>query len=133
MDIGNLEQWSFGMTEEMANGLLALVLAGKKRATASSFRGYEIEGEPIPCAGERSVITDWEGTPRCVIETVKVSVIPYCDMTWELAKLEGEDETLESWKANHERFFKEEGAEVGYTFTEDMPVVFEEFAVIEVL
>ena len=26
----------------------------------------------------------------------------------------------------------EEGKEVGYTFTEDMPVVFEEFEVIEV-
>ncbi len=133
MDIDNLEQWSFGMTEEMANGLLALVLAGKKRATASSLRGYEVEGEPIPRAGERSVITDWEGTPRCVIETVRVSVIPYGEMPWELARLEGEDETLESWRANHERFFREEGAEIGYAFTEDMPVVFEEFEVIEIL
>ena len=31
------------------------------------------------------------------------------------------------------RFFLEEGREIGYTFCEDMPVVFEEFEVIEVL
>lgn len=131
MDINALEHWHFGMTEEMANGLLELVLAGKKRATASSLLGYEVEGEPVPAAGERSVITDWEGTPACVIETVRVRVIPFCDVTFDIAKLEGEDDTLASWQENHRCFFAEEGGEIGYTFTETMPVVFEEFEVIE--
>jgi len=132
IDITNLEKWHFGMTEDMANDLLKLVLAGKKRATASSFLGYG-DDEPLPKVGEISVITDWKGTPGCVIQTTNVRIIPYCEITYDIAKLEGEDDTLESWQKNHEAFFREEGQQLGYTFTEDMPVVFEEFKVVEIL
>lgn len=54
-------------------------------------------------------------------------------MTYEIARLEGEDDTLESWQKTHQQFFTEEGKELGYIFSENMPVVFEEFKVIEVL
>ena len=60
-------------------------------------------------------------------------ILPYCEMTYDIAKLEGEDDTLESWQENHKKFFKEEGKELGYTFSEDMLVIFEEFEVIAVL
>lgn len=38
-----LQSWHFGMTEDEANTLLALVLDGRKTATSSSLRAYEIE------------------------------------------------------------------------------------------
>ena len=133
MDIQSLEHWSFGMTEKEANYLLSLVLEGKKTATASSYLGYQVEGEEIPKAGEMSVITYWDETPACVIKTTSVRIIPYNEITFDIAKLEGEDDCLESWQNHHSKFFTEEGKEVGYTFTEDMPVVFEEFDVIKVL
>lgn len=133
MNIDKLEKWHFELTEGAANYLLGLVLEGKKRATASSLWGYELEGEPLPKVGEMSVITYWDGTPGCVIRTTNVRIIPYHDMTFDIAKLEGEDDTLESWQKNHEAFFIEEGKELGYTFSEDMPVIFEEFEVVEVL
>lgn len=133
MDIRNLEKWSFGLSEKMANTLANLVLEGKKRATSSSFLGYQIEGIEIPKAGERSVITFWDGTPACVVENKRVRIIPFKDMTFDLVRLEGEDENLESWQNNHRSFFTEEGKEIGYTFCEDMPVVFEEFEVIKIL
>jgi len=133
MNIDNLEQWSFDLTEESANSLLDLVLKGKKRATSSSFPGYQIEGDELPKPGDMSVITDWDGNPRCVIRDTKVLIIPFNEMTFDLACLEGEDQNLESWKTKHEAFFREEGLEVGYTFTPDMKVVFEEFEVVEIL
>ena len=133
MNIDKLEKWHFELTEGAANYLLGLVLEGKKRATASSLWGYELEGGPLPKAGEMSVITYWDGTPGCVIRTTNVRIIPYHDMTFDIAKLEGEDDALESWRKNHEAFFTEEGKELGYTFSEDMPVIFEEFEVVEVL
>ena len=133
MNIDNLEKWHFELTEGAANYLLGLVLEGKKRATASSLWGYELEGEALPKAGQMSVITYWDGTPGCVIRTTNVRIIPYREMTYDIAKLEGEDDTLESWQKNHEAFFTEEGKELGYTFSEDMPVIFEEFEVVEVL
>lgn len=131
MHIENLEKWHFELTEGACNYLLDLVLKGQKKATASSVLGYQIEGEEIPKEGNLSVITDWDGNPRCVIKTTRVRIIPYKDMTFDIAKLEGEDDTLESWRKNHEKFFTEEGKDLGYKFSEEMEVIFEEFEVIE--
>ena len=131
MNIENLEKWHFELTEGACNYLLDLVLKGQKKATASSVLGYRIEGEEIPKEGNLSVITDWDGNPRCVIKTTRVRIIPYKDITFDIAKLEGEDDTLESWRKNHEKFFTEEGKDLGYKFSEEMEVIFEEFEVIE--
>lgn len=131
MNIENLEKWHFELTEGACNYLLDLVLKGQKKATASSVLGYQIEGEEIPKEGNLSVITDWDGNPRCVIKTTRVRIIPYKDITFDIAKLEGEDDILESWRKNHEKFFTEEGKELGYKFSEEMEVIFEEFEVIE--
>ena len=45
-------------------------------------------------------------------------------------ELEGEDDCLDSWRRSHINFFTAEGHEAGYVFTEDMPVIFEQFRVI---
>ena len=133
INIDNLEKWHFEVTEEACNYLLDLVLKGQKKATSSALIGYELDGENIPAVGDMSVITDWDGNPRCVIRTINVRVLPYRDITLEIARLEGEDDTLDSWRSNHERFFREEGKELGYEFSEDMGVVFEEFEVVETI
>ena len=120
----------FELTKELAESLLELVLSGKKKATASSRNSFEIDGERLPETGDLSVITDFEGNPRCVIETTEVTLIPYKDMTYEICSREGEDDNLESWQRGHEKFFRNEGAEMGYTFSEDLIVVFEDFRVV---
>jgi uncharacterized protein YhfF len=133
MNLDGLDRWHFELTESACNALLDLVLLGKKRATSSSLAGYQLSGEEPPEEGDLSVITDWDGNPRCVIRTVRVTLIPYRDIAFDLARLEGEDDTLDSWRMNHGKFFREEGKELGYEFTEDMTVVFEEFEVVEIL
>ena len=119
----------FELTKELAESLLELVLSGKKRATASSLRSFEIDGERLPQIGDLSVVTDFEGNPKCIIETTDVTLLPYKDMTYEICSREGEDEDLLSWQQGHERFFRSEGEEMGYTFDENMIVVFEDFQV----
>lgn len=133
MNIENLEKWHFELTEKACNTLLDLVLKGQKRATSSSLAVFELGDETMPKEGELSVITDWDGNPRCVVRTKKLHILPYEEITYDLAKLEGEDETLDSWKRSHERFFTREGEMLGYHFSPQMPVVFEEFEVVEVL
>ena len=133
MNIENIEKWHFETNEKACNYLLDLVLKGQKRATSSSADGYLIENRALPKVGDLSVITDWADTPRCVIRTTSVRVLPYKDITFEIAKLEGEDDSIDSWRKNHERFFAEEGKEIGYEFSENMMVVFEEFEVVEKL
>jgi uncharacterized protein YhfF len=51
-------------------------------------------------------------------------------MTYDICKREGEDDTLESWQKGHRHFFTEEGKELGYVFSESMPVIFEDFKVV---
>lgn len=121
------EVFHFEMSEYWANELLRLVMRGKKRATSSSLWGYEIEGDKLPVRGQYSIVTDWDGMPRCVIKTTAVKVLPFKDVTFELAVREGEDASLEDWQKSHVSFFTEEGNALGYEFTWDMPVIFEEF------
>lgn len=118
----------FDRNERSANELLALVLSGQKRATASSLYAF-LSGE-APKPGNLSIVTDWDGNPHCVIATKTVQVIPFCEMTFEICSREGEDACLETWQAGHRRFFTQDGKEMGYEFTEDMPVIFEDFEVV---
>lgn len=121
------EVFHFEMSEYWANELLRLVLKGKKRATSSSLTAYKIDGDALPVKGQYSIVTDWDGIPRCVIKTTAVRVLPFRDITFELAAKEGEDASLEEWREKHVSFFTEEGEALGYEFTWDMPVIFEEF------
>lgn len=129
-DTPYFECFHFGHTEQLANALLALVLSGKKRATASSLYAFEGDADAAPRVGDYSIVTDWTGMPHCVIETTAVTILPFCEVTFDLCKREGEDDNLESWQDGHRRFFTADGAAVGYAFSEDMPVVFEDFTVV---
>lgn len=125
-----LEAFHFELNEKLANELLDLVLQGKKRATASSIEAFKHLNESIPAIGDYSIVTDWNHNPRCVIQTTNVQLIPFRDITYDICKREGEDDTLESWQKGHRRFFIEDGKQLGYTFSEDMIVVFEDFEVV---
>lgn len=124
------ECFSFSDNEESANALLQLVLSGKKRATSGSVDGCRLSGQRVPRPGDLSLVTDWAGNPRCVIETETVTVLPFDEITFERAALEGEDEHIESWRKNHRGFFSREGARLGYVFHEKLPVTFETFRVV---
>lgn len=114
----------------MANSLLSLVLDDKKTATCSSLLANEKENISIPSVGDYSIITDFSGSPKCIIQIKNVIIMPFSEMTYEICKREGEDDNLESWKESHINFFTKEGKRLGYTFTEDMMICFEDFEVV---
>lgn len=120
----------FGMTKESATTLAFLILSGKKRATSSALLSYQKNAVELPKEGSLFIVTSWLGKPLCIIETKKVSLHKFKDMTYELIKLEGEDDNLQSWVQAHTAFFKKDGIENGYSFDEDMIIVFEEFTVV---
>jgi uncharacterized protein YhfF len=123
--------WGFGDSPAMADELGQLVLDGIKRATASLVREYEAKAESIPPVGDVNIILNGEGEPICIIETTEITVKPLNQVDAQFAWDEGEDDrTLESWLAGHERFFKRQCAQNGWTFTEDILTVFERFEVI---
>ena len=55
------------------------------------------------------------------------------DLTWDMVKLEGEDENFEQWKTGNIRYWTRDAAKRGYTFTDQTPITFERFEVVEVL
>jgi uncharacterized protein YhfF len=125
------EAFHFCDTEELANSLAELVLAGTKRATAGSLWAYEHEGQRAPQPGDLSVVTNWAGSPLCVIETMRVDIVPFKEVTAEFAATEGEgDGSLEYWRDEHARYFSRECARIGRVFSEDMLVACERFKVV---
>lgn len=122
------EAWSFGAEVDL---LAHLVAAGEKTATASAYPLYELENEPLPVVGAYSVILDSNDNAVCIIQTEKVTVVPFCEVTAEHACKEGEgDKSLAFWRKIHRKFFTECLNEAGRKFTPEMKVVCEEFAVV---
>lgn len=123
------ECFAFGDSPEMADELLNLVLTGKKTATVSIV----LEDERTPSVGDLSLVLDGRGNPACVIKTVHLETVKFCDLTWDMVKLEGEDENFEQWKLGNIRYWTRDAAKRGYTFTAQTPITFERFEVVEVL
>ena len=117
------EAFKFGINDKQADELLLLVKEGKKKATTSPY----FEDESYPKPGDYSIVLDGNGEPRCVIRTTKTSIMRFSDMTFDICKLEGEDEVIDTWIENHVAFLKEACDEYGCAFSYDMPIVFEQF------
>ncbi|URZ01364.1 ASCH domain-containing protein [Clostridium felsineum] len=122
--------WYFG-DKSIADDLAQLVKKGIKRGTTSLYYFYELENEELPKVGDLNIITDYEGIAKCIIENIKITVLPFNEVTEELSVIEGEgDKSLDYWRKAHIKFFTRELREVQKEFSEDMPVVFEEFRVV---
>jgi len=109
---------------------LALVLGGKKTAMFSAYDSYEINMENLPVSGEMYIVEDSEGEPRAILELVGVSVIPFGDISWELASRDGEDSNLEEWREKTRDLMEDEAAICGFDFTDSSKVVCEIFRII---
>jgi uncharacterized protein YhfF len=131
-DLGLPEQhdtWYFGDSEGLARELLDLVLAGTKTATAGLVWGADEAGTPKP--GGHSLITDFAGTPRCVLQTVEVRILPFDRVDAAFAFDEGEDDrSLDSWRRGHWDYFSRRCADIGREPSEDMPVFCERFRLL---
>jgi uncharacterized protein YhfF len=126
-----LEAFFFDDNQPSADELAALVLAGRKRATASLLWAHDAEGCPLPRPGDLSIVTNFSGEALCVIETRQVDVIPFNEVSAEFAATEGEgDGSLAYWRRAHEAFFGRECLRLGRPPATDMPVVCERFEVV---
>lgn len=122
---------AFGDSPAMADGLIALVIDGPKRATAGALADYEQAREPLPFVGRLTIATDGAGRPRAVLRTTEVRVGPLSSVDERFAWDEGEgDRSLEWWVAAHEAFFARFLPTIGVAFDRDLATVFERFEVL---
>jgi uncharacterized protein YhfF len=121
----------FGDSAEMADELLALVLSGRKRATAGLISDYADEGQPLPRVGGCWVVCDGSGAPRVVLRSVELRLGVADSVDDAFAWDEGEgDRTRASWLADHRGFWRRLSAARGREWSEDEAVVFERFAAV---
>lgn len=129
--LDRLERWSFGDSAAMADELGALVVEGRKTATASLLKIYELENEPLPIAGKLSIIENSENQPLCIVETVEITIKPFNQIDATFAADEGEgDRSLAYWRTVHHQFFSRECQQFNLVFSEDMEVICERFYVV---
>jgi uncharacterized protein YhfF len=125
------DAFGFGGGGKIANELAALVLAGKKRATASLPVEYTSLGEPLPKAGDLSIILDGHGCPVAIIERTSVEVVPFHAVTAEFAAIEGEgDGSLKHWHRAHTWYFGQVCERLGGKLEAVTPVLCQCFKVV---
>ena len=125
------EAFHFDDNERSANELAQLVLAGTKRATAGLVWSFEGASVPLPKVDDLSVVTNWAKTPLCIIETERVDIVAYDEVSEEFAAREGEgDGSLQYWQQAHWAYFGRECQRIGCAPGPKMPVVCERFEVV---
>lgn len=119
--------WSFGNSSAMADELVALVIAGKKRGTCGSLASFQQE-EPSVTPGAYHIVLNGQGEAACVIRTLSLTLMRFDEVNDELAALEGEgDLSLNYWRQEHRAFFEREGS-----WSPEMELVYETFTLVEV-
>ncbi len=109
---------------------IAALLSGKKTAVFSSFPAFSIDGEPLPASGELYLVLDRAENPVCVIELESVNIVPFNEVTFEMAEKEGQDRNLEEWRERTEENLLEEADVLGFDFTPEIRLVFQTFRVV---
>jgi uncharacterized protein YhfF len=133
----DLPRTEFAFPGPLRDDLVSAVLAGHKVSTTSLRREYELEGNPLPEPGQRSVVVDSENRPVAVIETTSVKVVRLGDVDVSHAIDEGEGYTsVAEWRAGHEAFWhchdiRRELDDPTFTVNDNTPVVLERFRVME--
>ena len=111
--VQGLRALELGTPGAMRDDLTALVLAGRKRATAGLLAEYDEEGEELETVGERLALLDSDGKSLAVVEITAVEIVQFADVTWDFAEAEGEGFTsVAHWREAHRRFWAGEGTSV---------------------
>ena len=125
------DAFAFGDSPSLADGLAALVQAGRKRATASLPVEFTSVGLPSPVAGDISIVTRADGVPVGIIEIVDVQHVPFHLVDAEFAAEEGEgDGSLAWWQAAHREYFGRVCAKLGSEFDETTSVICQRFRLL---
>ncbi|MCH9680786.1 MAG: ASCH domain-containing protein [Deltaproteobacteria bacterium] len=122
---------TFGDSPRLITELVALVVEGRKRATAGLVRDTASQGLPNPAPGDHWIVVDAQGDPVCINETTHTRVGPVSSVDDDFAWDEGEgDRTREDWLRGHRAYYRRQAEREGWTYTDDELCVFERFAVV---
>lgn len=124
----NYSAWRYGA---LVDQLAELTVKNIKTATASAFDLYAVDQDPLPQVNDFNIILDSKDEAVCITKTIKVSIVPFLEVSEEHAFKEGEgDRSLATWRKEHTDLFTQWYEEENLEFHENIPVVCEEFKVV---
>lgn len=94
------------------------VLSGTKVATSALAAMHAAGGRAQPVAGTLEIVTEFNGTPRAIIEIERVDSAPYGAIDEAFARAEG-DGSLAAWRKLHQRYYGQQCATLGLALTDD--------------
>lgn len=89
----------------------------RKTETCGALRDY-LGVKPMASAGRRYIVLRWDDMPALINDTAESIQCRFDEVTEEMALAEGEDASLEGWRANHCRYFARNGG-----FSKDMMTI----------
>jgi histidinol-phosphate aminotransferase len=122
--------WS--RTPILADLWLGLILHGNKRSTAHPMLQHEVEGDTPHSVGDYSIVLDGFARPACVLRTTSVEVKPFSEVDEAFVRAESEGAGIVAyWKVGHWVSYQPYCALNGSEMSEDLPMVFEYFELID--
>lgn len=134
---GSLPKAEFAFPGPLRDRLVAAILNGSKTTTTGLLVEYGRKKEPLPKAGDRSLLVDSNDRPVAVLELLDVRVERLEDVDLAHVQDEGEGHaTVAAWREGHERFWhseemREELGDPTFAVNDTTRVVLERFRVIE--
>ena len=94
------------------------------------YASYVVDDCLIPVSGEHYIILGAGRQPVCVIQTTRVQVVPFDQVTMEMVSAEGEDSSVEEWRQKTREILEDECLAAGISFAPDIKLVYMEFEVV---
>lgn len=121
----------FGDSAALADQLLGLVLSGRKRATAELAEEFAARGDRLPRVGSHWIACDSTGAPRAILRSTELRLATFDEVDATFAFDEGEDDrSLESWRVEHEKYWRRGCAARGVQWSPELEIVLERFTVV---
>jgi len=130
----DLLAWPLGDNEIDGSLLGSMAARGLKTGSSSLLIEYGKNQSLLPKDQQVSVIIDWESRPICVIQTEKVSIVPFGKVGADQATADAlGDGSLTYWQDVHWELFSAICAENKEEMGDDMDVVCERFRCLKSL
>ena len=130
----DLLAWPLGDNEIDGALLGGMAARGLKTGSSSLLIEYGKNQNLLPKDQQVSVIIDWESRPICVIQTEKVSIVPFAKVGDDQAKADAlGDGSLSYWQDVHWELFTSICNENKEEMGDDMDVVCERFRCLKSL